>query len=180
MVTIAQRTKPRFYWVTDVPMPNALWAKMTNRGMGVSSLAGLGLFEVLERLPLGCRCVHDVRLLFEAKGLYELLKCSDVVKKVVPVSEDLQLKEVLLGFDRFARVTVHKNDSVSIVIGASSNPYPITDEGVADFWLAWEKFNIFLRNVVLVRSPLSPCGFLAAGTLVETASRLKLLVMCST
>jgi hypothetical protein len=106
----------------------------------------LGLLELLERLAVGQRCVHDLRILFKAKGLYEALKCSSVVERIVPRSEDLQLRVVRLGSNRFARVTVHKNDSVSVVIAASLNPYPLSDEGIADLWSSLGKVSYFLEG----------------------------------
>jgi hypothetical protein len=172
LIIAAIKSKPRFYWVTDVPMPNALWATNVGMGVGVRSRAALGLLELLERLPVGQRCVHDLRILFKVKGVYDALKCSSVVERVLPRSEDLQLRAIRLGPNRFARVTVHKNDSVSVVIASSLNPYPLSDEGIADLWSDFGKVSYFLEE--------RGAGSIPAGTSVGIVLRsLRFLVKVS-
>jgi len=157
LVTTAIRSRLCFYWVTCVQKPNALWA-MTNGGRGVvvSSWAGRSLLEVLKRLPFGERCVHDIRLFFEAKGVYEKILNSYVVEKTVPASNDLVLKRVDLGVNRSARVVVHKNDKVSIEIGSSLNPYHLTDEGLVDLVASLGKIQNFIEISVSYSCSIPP------------------------
>ena len=118
------RSGPAFYWTKGVRKP-------INR-MGAGERYD-DFITLLSSVPLEERCIHDVHIYFRANGIYEFIKLVGNVMKIASYSKDIILEDIDIGLHRVARVAVHLNDSVSLTIGCSTNPFPLTSKGWVDF-----------------------------------------------
>jgi hypothetical protein len=78
------------------------------------------VYRIIQNIPFGDRALHDIRLRFEVKGIYQILASEC---KGNPESYDIQLTPFpwkIMDLD--IRVTVHSTDTVSLSIGCSYSP----------------------------------------------------------
>lgn len=100
--------------------------------MGVSGLrhARINLFSLLESIPWEELCkVHDIRLIFESKELYESLVIMGIYKPD-PYSKDIPLSLFPWTNYRSIQVICHNSGKVSLVLDCSNCP---VETSAADF-----------------------------------------------
>lgn len=124
------RSNSASYYVVGVRKPNA--NRESDHPMGVQGRMEdfLGL---IERTKLEDRCIHDVQIWFRREGIYNYILGSEFVERIAPCSKDLFLKEVDFELYRIAKIRVHVKDSVSISLGCSQKPFPLSELGTIDF-----------------------------------------------
>lgn len=117
-------------------------------------------FETLQSIPMDKPAIHDIRLSFEFKHLGSILSSSAsplIKNKDLNNNKDITLQEIDLG-DHVVKATVHKTDTVSVIVGCSMNPIPIDLFGLTKLtsslarveerlqWLVNEHNNTILQN----------------------------------
>ena len=96
------------------------------------------LYELIMSLPLDHKSIHDLRLNFKAKGIWSMLhnhynnNNSTLELLMNQYNKDIQFSTWKLN-DVLIRVTVHKTDTVSIIIACSLRPIPIDYGGISKF-----------------------------------------------
>lgn len=93
---------------------------MTVNPMGVSPLSHDPISKLIARLPFGKNALHDIHLRFEVKGIWTLLSINSALK-IEPVNKDLRLPTLKVK-ELEIKVTIHKSDTVSVVVGCSYAP----------------------------------------------------------
>jgi hypothetical protein len=115
------RSSVAFYWVTGVPKP-ATVVTPTHTVVDTRDLRAL-----LAHIKMGERAVHDIRLLLRAPGAY----CA-ALERASParsaISRDAPLFSMARGLTT-GRAIAHKSDAISIFVGCSLQPFPLTLEG---------------------------------------------------
>jgi hypothetical protein len=95
------------------------------------------LFELIIGLPLDHNSIHDIRLNFKAKGIWSTLS-NHYNMSNSELSMNINNKDILfstwkLNNDILIRVTVHKTDTVSIIVACALRPIPIDYDGISKF-----------------------------------------------
>ena len=85
------------------------------------------LYDLILDLPLGRRAIHDIRLQFRSPHLWELI--SRFSTSINPFSKDISLS-VWKFEEATVKATIHKSDTVSIIVACSSKPFPLDYEGI--------------------------------------------------
>ena len=125
----------------------------------IASRTGKGyLYNMIQNLPLDKKSIHDIRLKFRVKGLWLLLSSSssvitDKAKKrerqehnnainnikkqdnrhhlsINNKNKDITLPTWYMSSDLLVKVTVHKTDTVSVIIACSVNPITLDIQGI--------------------------------------------------
>jgi hypothetical protein len=91
--------------------------------------------QFLLNIPMDIDGIHDVRLRFTAKGLYEILPMYNdfkyLIKKMdVKTNRDIVLHDLNFG-DHIIKTTVHRTDTVSVIVSCSKTQIPIDIVGLA-------------------------------------------------
>ena len=77
--------------------------------------------------------IHDIRLIFTFKHLWSILSTSTsplIKSKDLESNYDITLQPIEID-DQIIKTTVHKTDTVSVIVGCSLSPIPIDLLGVA-------------------------------------------------
>jgi hypothetical protein len=104
------------------------------------------LYDLIMSLPLEDNSIHDIRLSFKAKGIWSMLykhynnnnKNKNKQSNPTELSLNMYNKDILfptwkVNNDMLIRVTVHKTDTVSIIVACSLRPIPINFDGISEF-----------------------------------------------
>jgi hypothetical protein len=95
------------------------------------------IYDIIENLPLDKKSLHDIHMRFEVPDIWSilssLLNVSDSQQqqflRVNPISKDISISPWQIK-DLNIKVTIHRTDTVSIVIGCSYAPIAIDIGGV--------------------------------------------------
>lgn len=91
--------------------------------------------QFLLNIPMDIDGIHDVRLRFTAKGLWEILPLYNDFKHLirdmdVKTNRDIVLQDLNFG-DHIIKATVHRTGTVSVMVSCSMTPIPIDIVGLA-------------------------------------------------
>jgi hypothetical protein len=95
------------------------------------------LYDSIMSLPLEHNSIHDIRLNFKAKGIWSMLYNHYNNKSNLELSMNKYNKDILFSTwklnDILIRVTVHKTDTVSIIVACTLRPISINFNGISKF-----------------------------------------------
>jgi hypothetical protein len=98
---------------------------MTSNHMGVSHNP---IVKLIQNLPFDKNALHDIHLRFQVKGCWSLLSASSTCR-MHAISKDIYLPPLKVGNLRI-RMTVHRTDTVSVVVGCSYSPIAVDIPGI--------------------------------------------------
>lgn len=84
--------------------------------------------RIIRNLPFGKSALHDIHLRLEVKGCWSVMSGSPAYNPD-PVSKDIRLPLVKVGELRI-RVTIHKTDTITVVVGCSYAPIAVDVRGI--------------------------------------------------
>ena len=89
----------------------------------------LSSVSFIDNLPSERRSVHDIRLRFNAEGIWSAIR--RIHPELIPneVSKDISLLP-LKCYDMEAKTVVHHSDTVSVIISCSMKPVIVDHEGL--------------------------------------------------
>ncbi len=94
------------------------------------------LYDLIMSLPLEHNSIHDIRLNFKVKGIWSTLynhyNVSSPQLSINKYNKDILFSTWKLN-DILIRVTVHKTDTVSIIVACTLRPIPINFDGISKF-----------------------------------------------
>jgi hypothetical protein len=105
---------------------------MTPNHMGVSASPNHRhpFFRLIEELPLDKNALHDIRLRFEVKGIWDLFSLRPRFQLLIhPDNKDIDLPIWKIE-DLLIRAIIHKTDTVTVIVGCSFNPIAIDINGI--------------------------------------------------
>jgi hypothetical protein len=109
-------------------LPGTRFGKpMTANHMGVMSSSD-PIVKLIRNLPLEKSALHDINLRFQGKGYWSLLSANPIYR-IHPISKDILLPSFEAN-DLMMRTTVHKTDTVTVVVGCSYAPIVVDINGV--------------------------------------------------
>jgi hypothetical protein len=89
-------------------------------------------YYYIQDLVLDKNSIHDIHLKFESKNIWSLFS-SNPTFKLNSFSKDIRLgKWKINDNDIYALVTIHRTNTVSIVISCSIHPFPLDISGIID------------------------------------------------
>lgn len=87
-------------------------------------------FDYLKTLDNNANSIHDIHTKFTVLDIYKILSSSPKYSKLInPVSKDILL-EVENIDDMHIYVTVHRTDTVTVIVGCSREPITIDERGI--------------------------------------------------
>jgi hypothetical protein len=108
--------------------------------------------QFLLNIPMDIDGVHNVRLKFTAKGLWEILPLYNDFKYLIKKVDTLHNKDIVLydmNFgDHTIKATVHRSDTVSVIVSCSKTPIPIDIVGLAKLTCSLAHLQNRLQSVV--------------------------------
>lgn len=87
------------------------------------------IITVLRNLPFEKSALHDIHLRFQVRGCWSLLLSASPAYSIHPISKDIHLPALEVG-DLRIRMTVHRTDTVSVVVGCSYSPIAVDIGGI--------------------------------------------------
>jgi hypothetical protein len=128
-------------WVTNSYNRSGMSSSSTNTSFtNHNHKSGNGyLYESIISLSLEHNSIHDIRLIFKAKGMWSMLY-NHYNNNNYPdpeLSMNKYNKDILFSTWKLdgilIRVTVHKTDTVSIIVACTLRPIPINFDGISKF-----------------------------------------------
>jgi hypothetical protein len=149
LVEVSYRSHITFYTLRGVKFDKASRIAMTSNHMGVASIpitispaesspvfiSSNPLYRLLRDLPLDKNSVHDIHLRFASPQIYAIIY-SSISKRSFGSNYTInsRSKDILLPAwkvrDLLIKATIHRTDTVSIVIGCSLNPIALDANGI--------------------------------------------------
>jgi hypothetical protein len=117
-IELDYRTNQAFYTIKGHKFGRA--KTMTVNPMGVSPLFPDPISKLVSRLPFGNNALHDIHLRFKVKYIWNLVSRNSALR-VEPINKDLRLPTLKVK-ELEIKVTIHKSDTVSVVVGCSYAP----------------------------------------------------------
>lgn len=110
------------------------------------------IFGALLKLPMGKDTIHDIRLWFKAKGLWEVVHMySDYgypIKSVdLKSNRDIMLEDLDYG-DHTIKTTIHKTDGVTVTVACTSTPIPVNMMGLIKLSTSLARVEEKLQRIV--------------------------------
>ncbi|MGA9842469.1 MAG: hypothetical protein WBQ25_09155 [Nitrososphaeraceae archaeon] len=105
-------------------------------------------YRSVMNLPFGQKSLHNIRLRFEAGGIWSTLLTSKSNLSVQSKSKDISLPVVSINNLRI-RIRVHRTDIVSIIIGCSNSPVAVDVAGVTRLSNALARIREILEKTLL-------------------------------
>ena len=138
LVETSYKSHITFYTLKHITFDNARRRAMTGNHMGVAnhsqSYSSNPLYRIVRDLPLSRSAIHDIRLRFSSSRIYAITSSGITTGLGNDCTVNSRSKDILLPTwkikDLLIRVTIHKTDTVSIVIGCSLNPIALDIVGI--------------------------------------------------
>src|SRR5919106_4387659 len=88
------------------------------------------IYKVIMNLPFDKNALHDIRLRLTVNGIWNLFSIHGKnYEKFNSVSKDILFKTFRID-QLIIRVTIHRTDTISIIIGCSSSPIAVDSHGI--------------------------------------------------
>ena len=95
-------------------------------GVPSSSVDNCSIYRLIQNLPIGRNALHDIHLRFNVEGIWPVLSTTF---KIDSFSKDIRLPEWEIR-DLSVKTTVHRTDTVSVVVGGSYHPIAVDFNGI--------------------------------------------------
>ena len=107
------------------------------------------IYRVIQNLPFDRDALHDIRLRVRVDGIWNVFSIrSESYARFNPISKDILFK--IFRIDRLIiRVTVHRTDTVSVIIGCSSSPVAVDADGILRLTNALQTVRESLCKIVI-------------------------------
>jgi hypothetical protein len=141
VVELSYNSGLAFYTLKGVKFGKPMTADHT----GVTSYSH-PVVRIIRNLPFDKTALHDIHLRFQAKGSWSVLSSSPVYNQD-PISKDIRLRPIMIGHLRI-RVTIHKTDIITVVIGCSHAPIAVDVNGIICLSIALTRVEERLSRLV--------------------------------
>lgn len=115
------------------------------------------IYKWIKNMPVEKQSIHDIRVVFEAKGIWKVLSAIYPNANVDESSnKDLRLPVWKLIDDIEAAITVHHTDTISIAIACSYRPMAIDANDIPKFFEILVRTEVKLSELVEDSSVIVP------------------------
>jgi hypothetical protein len=127
-IQIDYKTKQTFYTLPGTTFGRSKMMTPYHAGVPSSSSAAdnNSIYRLIQNLPLGRNALHDIHLRFNVKDIWAVLSMTF---KIDSVSKDIRLPVCDIR-DLSVKTTVHRTDTVSVVVGGSYHPIAVDFNGI--------------------------------------------------
>jgi len=128
-IQIAFKTKQTFYTLPGITFGKSKIMTPYHTGVPYSSSSSAdSLYRLIQDLPIGKCALHDIHLRFNVNGIWSALSTTSSFK-IDSFSKDIRLPMWdIKGLS--IRTTVHKSDTVSVVVSGSDYPIAVDFNGI--------------------------------------------------
>jgi hypothetical protein len=125
-IQIDYKTKQTFYTLAGTRFGRS--NMMTPYHAGVPAIAATdSIYRLIQNLPIGKNALHDIHLRFNVKDIWSVLSLNSTLK--IDFSKDIRLPVWQIR-DLVLRTTIHRPDTVSVVVGGSYHPIAVDFNGI--------------------------------------------------
>jgi hypothetical protein len=160
-IQIDYKTKQTFYTLPGTTFGRQM--TMTPYHMGVppsSSADNDSIYRLIQNLPLGRNALHDIHLRFDLESIWSVLS---TIFKIDSFSKDIRLPVWdIRGLS--VKTTIHRTNTVSVVVGGSYHPIAVDINGIIRLSNALTSVEERLSN--LIRETSRSTGKQGVGRLV--------------
>jgi hypothetical protein len=134
-----------FYTLKGVPVGK----KITPNGIGISS--DHPYYRLIQDLVLDKYAIHNIHLNFKVNYIWSIFSNNSSFKMNYQ-SKDIKLAEWIFDNDTFVSVTVHKTDTVTVIIRCSYRPFTLDMLGIIDFTNILAKIEDRISQLIFANS----------------------------
>jgi hypothetical protein len=129
-IQIDYKTKQTFYTLPGITFGRSKMMTPYHTGVPSSSSAtdNDSLYRLIQELPIGKNALHDIHLRFNLEDIWPVLSTTASFE-IDSFSKDIRLREWNVR-DLSAKTTVHRTDTVSVVVGGSYHPVTVDFNGI--------------------------------------------------
>jgi hypothetical protein len=131
-IEFSYRSGPAFYTLPGITFGKPMTVNHMEEEGHLSPKQSTFL-QTLQSIPMDKPAIHDIRLSFTFKHLWSILSVSEsplIKSKDLESNFDITLQPVDLE-NHIIKTTVHRTDTVSVIVGCSVSPIPIDLFGLA-------------------------------------------------
>jgi hypothetical protein len=160
IVELSYNSGIAFYTLKGVKVGKQATTSMTPNRIGVllqqvhrvPNIKKHPLYKCIKNHPFDKAAIHDLHLKFTAAGLWSILSChssnnSTGTLQIEPFSKDIHLQKRVIN-DLEIQITIHRTDTVTVVIGCSSAPIVVDVYGVIRLSEALAKIEDELNSMI--------------------------------
>jgi hypothetical protein len=126
-IQVDYKTKQTFYTLPGTTFGRSKMMTPYHTGVPASSSAdNNSIYRLIQNMPLGRNALHDIHLRFNVEGIWPALSMTF---RIAPVSKDIRLPVWEIR-DLSVKITVHRTDTVSVVVGGSHHPIAVDFNGI--------------------------------------------------
>lgn len=125
LVELAYNSKVAFYTLKG----HRFGKPMTPNHMGVGSNKSDPIVRLIQNLPMDRNALHNIRLKFESRGLWKFISTYHPGLPTNHISKDIRIPTYNID-DLLVRVTVHRTDTVSVLVACPLAPVAADVSGV--------------------------------------------------
>lgn len=138
LVEVSYKSSITFYTLRGIKFDNVKRIAMTGNHTGVrnhsQAYSSNPLYRIVRDLPLARSSIHDIRLRFSSPGIYAIISSSSSNDLDHNYTVNSRSKDILLPAwkirDLLIKATIHRTDTVSIMIGCSLDPISLDIVGL--------------------------------------------------
>ncbi len=139
-IELVYQSSQAFYTIKGVDVGKQI---TLNHGEDYLNHKQNGFLKFLDELPMDIDSIHNIRLRFRAKGIWSMLSSTATAAASPPAAKQRLVKNIDMASNRdiilhdidlkdhIIKTTVHRTDTVSVMVACSDNPIPIDILGLA-------------------------------------------------
>jgi hypothetical protein len=146
-IQIDHKTKQTFYTLPGTTFGRSKMMTPYHTGVPSSSSAdNNSIYRLIQNMPLGRNALHDIHLRFNVEGIWPVLSTTTSFE-INSVSKDVRLPVwEIRGLS--VKTTVHRTDTVSVVVGGSYHPIAVDFNGIMRLSNALTRVEERLSNLI--------------------------------
>jgi hypothetical protein len=102
---------------------------MTDNRTLVSSVSSLSSLSFIDSLPAHKHALHDIRFRFKVDNIWTVITTNHPELKPNDISKDISLNTIVTD-DLTIKTTIHRTDTVSVIVACSLNPVAVDIKGL--------------------------------------------------
>jgi hypothetical protein len=153
-IQIDYKTKQTFYTLPGTMLGRSKTMTPYHTGVPLSSSTdNNSIYRLIQNMPLGRNALHDIHLRFNVEGIWSVLSTTTSFK-INSFSKDIRLPVWdIRGLS--IKTTLHRTDTVSVIVGGSYHPIAVDFNGIIRLSNALTSVEKRLSNLIQQESSSS-------------------------